>query len=429
MFTNLNDLGIAFIERTLLLSALILLLPITVLFIECIAALLPNKKLAQDRVKLGNLAPRPKVAVLIAAHNEEIVIGGTISTIIPQLSDRDQLIVIADNCSDRTATIAGSFNITVLERQNLQQKGKGYALDYGLQSIQHNPYDVVIVLDADCHIEPNYIKSLAQLAMTSGRPVQPVNLLYRVDESNLKSAISELAFIVKNLVRPKGLAQLNLPCMITMGTAYPWSIINQVSLASDNLVEDMQLGIDLAIAGNPALFCLDTKVTGVLPQKERAATTQRTRWEHGHLSTLQTQVPYLLKESWRQKRLDLLSIALDLSIPPLSFLVIIWFVVATIGLSLGIIEGTLNSAIYWTTVEGLLLFVAIFSAWAKFGRKIIPFKSLLRIPGYIFWKAPIYLAFLIRPQQKWIRTERDQINTQVPYNSEPSIKILKESIR
>ncbi len=416
------------IDPAILAIALVLLLPITVLFVECVAALLPIQKTIKSRIKSSNLASRPKIAVLVAAHNEEIVIGGTIMTILPQLSDRDKLIVIADNCSDRTATIARNLNATVIERRDLLHLGKGFALDYGLQSIQHDPCDVVIILDADCHIEPNYIKSIARLAMTSGRPVQPINLLYRVDKSNLKSAISEFAFIVKNLVRPQGLAQLNLPCMVTMGTAFPWSIINQVPLGSDNLVEDMQFGIDLAIAGNPPLFCSSAKVTGALPQKDRAATTQKTRWEHGHLSTLQTQVPRLIRESWRQKRLDLLSIALDLSVPPLSFLVMIWFVVATISLGAGIVTGRLNPAIYLTAIEGLFLFVAILLAWAKFGRQIIPFKSLLSIPSYIFWKVPIYFAFLIKPQQKWIRTERDLIDPKA-YRPESNIKILEESAR
>ena len=427
---NFNHLGIVLADRTILAIALVLLLPITVLFVECVAAQLPHRKQTKSRAKISNSTPRPKIAVLLAAHNEEIVIGGTIATILPQLSEQDKLLVIADNCSDRTATIAGNFNTEVVERRNLRELGKGYALDYGLQSIQQDPSDVVIILDADCRIEPNYIESIARLAMTSGRPVQPVNLLYRVDDSNLKSAISELAFIVKNLVRPQGLAQLNLPCMVTMGTAFPWSIINQVPLASDNLVEDMQFGIDLAIAGNPPLFCSSVKVTGALPQKDGAAATQRTRWEHGHLSTLQTQVPRLIKESGQQKRFDLLAIALDLSVPPLSFLVILWFMVAMMGLCVGMIKGQLCPVIYLAAVEGILLSMAILLAWAKFGRKIIPFKSLLRIPGYIFWKVPIYMAFLIKPQQEWIRTERD-LNVPARYSSgsQESIKALNQPAR
>lgn len=406
---NINFLGILLANSILVCFTLILLVPITVLLIECVAALLPNKKNLKNTAK-NNL--QPTVTVLLAAHNEEAVIGGTIDSILPQLSDRDRLIVIADNCSDLTASIARNFQATVLERKS-QQKGKGYALDYGLQSIQEDPSDVIVILDADCRIEENYIESLAHLAMVSGRPVQPINLLYRANQADLKSTISELAFIVKNLVRPKGLARLGFPCMVTMGTAFPWSVINKVSLASDNLVEDMQFGIDLAIAGEPPLFCADAKVTGVLPTKNRAATTQRTRWEHGHLSTLKSQVPRLIKEAWQQKRLDLIVIASDLSIPPLSFLVLLWGMVAMMGLAVTLVTGGLSLPVWVIMAEGLLLLVSIMLAWVKFGRKIIPFKSLASVPFYILWKIPIYLQFLIKPEKRWIRTERDVIATQL----------------
>ena len=412
---NLNTLETILIDDTLLLISLILFIPITVLFTECFVALLPNKKQIKSNTNKDN--PRPSDAILVAAHNEEEVISATLSTISPQLSNRDKLVVIADNCTDQTAEIARGFDATVLERTNTEHCGKGYALDYGLQSIQSNPYDVVIIIDADCHIEQNYVESLAMMAMVSQRPVQPINLLHRADKSNLKSAISELAFVVKNLVRPKGLARLNLPCMVTMGTAFPWSVINQVSLASNNLVEDMQFGIDLAIAGSPPLFCSSTKVQGVLPLKNKAAQTQRTRWEHGHLSTLRTQVPRLIKESWKQKRLDLLAIAIDLSIPPLSLLVILWFSAAVIAMIASFIEGRTNIALNWMLIEGIVLFMGVLLAWVKFGRAILPFKSLIKVPFYILWKFPIYFRFLIKPQKHWVRTERDPIDIQPQLNS------------
>ena len=71
-----------------------------------------------------------------------------------------------------------------------------------------------------------------------------------------KDSISALAFLVKNLVRPIGLKQLGFPSLLTgTGMAFPWSIIRSVSLASGNIVEDMQMSLDLAIAGLPTVFC------------------------------------------------------------------------------------------------------------------------------------------------------------------------------
>lgn len=74
--------------------------------------------------------------------------------------------------------------------------------------------------------------------------------------STPKDSISALAFLVKNLVRPRGLKQLGFPSLLTgTGMAFPWLIIRSVSLASRNIVEDMQMSLDLAIAGPPTVFC------------------------------------------------------------------------------------------------------------------------------------------------------------------------------
>ncbi len=242
------------------------------------------------------------------------------------------------------------------------------------------------------------------------RPVQAAYLMTQSANPDPKDAVSMLAFMVKNLVRPSGLNRLGLPCLLTgSGMAFPWAVIAEACLASSNIVEDMQLALDLAINGHAPLFCFDAKVTGLLPQQKHAAKSQRTRWEHGHLQTLITQVPRLLRASVRQKRFELLAIALDLCIPPLSLLVL------TLAAAMG---GALltKSTVSWIpsfllSMEGLLIFISIVGAWAKFGRSNIPILTLLTVPLYILWKIPLYLTFLVLPQTKWIRTERDIVNT------------------
>jgi cellulose synthase/poly-beta-1,6-N-acetylglucosamine synthase-like glycosyltransferase len=406
-----------------LLITLLLLFIIAILFVECVAAFLPSPG---NRRHNTIATPRPTVAIMVPAHNEELGISQTLSTLLPQLTAQDQLVVIADNCSDRTAQICHNFGVTVLERFNQQDIGKGYALDHGLQFLRANPPEVVIVFDADCHVHPGAVDKLAKLAKLSGRPVQPVNLLNPPGQSNPKSIISALAFMVKNLVRPSGLNRLGLPCLLTMGTAFPWSVISQAPLATNNIVEDMQLGIDLAIAGTSPIFCPEAKVTGVLPMKEQAASSQKIRWIHGHLQTMQTQVPRLIKAAITQRRFELLAIALELCVPPLSLLTIVWLINLTIGIFLGISCQEWAIAIF-ASLEGFLLCVAIIGAWAKFARNDIPLKALLKTPFYLLWKIPIYLAYLFKPQQSWVRTERD-LNVDLNENQIPNLAQANNSV-
>jgi len=394
------------VDIVLFLISLGLLVPITVLFVECSAALLLSKSASEPVPEL-----HPTVTVLVPAHNEALGISATLEILVPQLSNPEQVVVIADNCSDETAALARTFGVRVIERQDNEQRGKGYALDYGLQSLKLEPPDVVVVVDADCIVHQGTIEQIAQLAAAMKRPVQATYLMEQPPNPGPKDAVSALAFMVKNLVRPYGLKRLGLPSLLTgTGMAFPWSALQNTTLASGNIVEDMQLGLDLAIVGQPPIFCEEGKVTGRLPQQAQAATSQRTRWEHGHLQTLLTQVPKLLQLSISQRRFDLFALALDMCVPPLSLLVMIWLIVLVGALVAGAFGTSWLPAIF-LFLEGLLIVVSIIGAWAKFGREDLPARTLLSIPFYVLWKIPLYFSFLVRPQTKWIRTERDSIET------------------
>ncbi|MBF2009671.1 MAG: glycosyltransferase family 2 protein [Chlorogloeopsis fritschii C42_A2020_084] len=400
-----HQLAILFVEIVLFAIALGLFVPVSIFFIECSAALLPEFQIQSYYA----LVPRPRVDILVPAHNEAAGIDATLQSLLPQLVEQDRLIVIADNCNDDTASVAHKAGATVISRQDPERRGKGYALDYGLQFIAKNPPDVVVMVDADCIVYPGAIARISRLALATARPVQAVYLLTQPPNPQPKDIVSALAFMVKNLVRPRGLGKLDLPCLLMgSGMAFPWQIIHKVSVASSNIVEDIQLTMDLAIAGYSPKFCLDALVMGTLPQQQHAATSQRTRWEHGYLQTMLKQVPRLLKASYEQKRFDLLAIALDLCVPPLSLLVTIW-ATAIAGATLAGVLGSSWLPTILLVVEGLLICISIVAVWVKFGRTNFPLRTMLTIPLYILWKIPLYLAFLFQPQTEWIRTQRDSV--------------------
>ncbi len=390
----------AVLHLVLALIAAIVAVPLTVLFVECLSALVTRRR-KQPAVSM------PKTTILMPAHNEEQVIAQTLDALRPHLSELVNAVVIADNCSDQTAAIVRQYPVELIERTHATKKGKGFALDFGLSQLADNPPEVIVMLDADCSVESSGIAELAQLAHAHQRPVQGVYLLKSPPSPSTTDLVSAFAFRVKNLVRPKGLYNFGQPCLLTgSGMAFPWEMIRNAPLASGNIVEDMQLGFDLALAGHSPMLAPDVMIWGELPQQRAAATTQRTRWEHGHIQTLLSQCPRLLKGALTQGRLDLLTLALDLVVPPLALLVFIWLAALSVMLAAGAILKLWIPAIILMVAGGMLL-VAVGSAWLKFGRNDIPLSKLLAVPLYIAWKIPLYLKFLVQRQTAWVRTERD----------------------
>ncbi|MDX2099189.1 MAG: glycosyltransferase family 2 protein [Leptolyngbyaceae cyanobacterium bins.59] len=381
-------------------SSFVLLVPSLVLLVEALAA-----QFSQSPTQNSD-TQRPRLAVLIPAHNEELEIQQTLLGVLPELEAGDRLIVIADNCTDTTATVARSTGATVIERQDPARRGKGYALDYGLQFLQADPPEIVVFVDADCQVQPGTIAQLAQQARQFSTPVQSIYLMETPAHPSPKDRVSAFAFKVKNWVRPLGLWRLGLPCLLTgTGIAIPWAIVHQVHWATGNIVEDMALGLDFALAGYPPHLSPNSLVWGRLPRREEAARTQRTRWEQGHLQTLATYGPKLLTAALARRQPMLLAIALDLCVPPLSFLVMLVAGFACVATAVG----TLGISWVPATTMGLAggcLAGGILLAWNRFGRSDLPLKDLLAVPLYILWKIPLYFKLLVKPQRTWVRTER-----------------------
>jgi len=147
-------------------------------------------------------------------------------------------------------------------------------------------------------------------------------------------------------------------------------------------------------------------VNSPLPQTQKAASTQRTRWEHGHLSTLLSQVPRLLLLAARHRRWNLLCLACDLAIPPLSLLVATYCLMLLITSAVALATSQPAPALLLLATAPFF-FLAIAAGWFVHCRRVIPLGTLLVAPLYILRKLPIYGRFLWKRQLTWVRTERD----------------------
>ena len=381
-------------------AAILLLIPVVVIFVQVIFAYLPRQR---EEISTPT---KTKIAVLIPAHDEAEGIAATINSILPQLKPGDRLIVVADNCTDDTARIAIEAGAEAIERQDLSQRGKGYALDFGIRFIAQNAPHVVVIIDADCSIQDNTLDKLVEYSLRHARPVQSLYLMLTPQDAGLKIKIAEFAWVVKNWVRPLGFAKLGLPCQL-MGTgmAFPWEIISRENLANGNIVEDMKLGIDLCKSGKPPLFYADTVVTSYFPNTAGAQSGQRTRWEHGHLGMILTEAPRLFRLAISRGNKNLLGMALDLCVPPLALLVAMLSGLLMVT-GFAYLAGLSSVPLLIATSAAVLFSMAILLAWWGWGRHIISLLTFLLIPVYVVSKIPYYVGFLWKRQKNWVRTDR-----------------------
>jgi cellulose synthase/poly-beta-1,6-N-acetylglucosamine synthase-like glycosyltransferase len=388
------------LEVLLVAAALTVLIPAAVLFGEVVAAVTGR---GRTPAKPGD---RPRIAVLVPAHDEQSTIAKTLHSILPQLNPGDRLLVVADNCSDDTAQAAGTAGAEVIQRRDLQHRGKGYALDFGVKHLARDPPSIVMVIDADCQMSPGGIDRLARCCHSAMRPAQSLDLMHAPKNAGLGLRIAEFAWLVKNGIRPMGLSRLGLPCQL-MGTgmAFPWECMGLVPLASGHIVEDLKFGLDLAMLGRPPLFCPDACVTSTFPESNTAVRSQRTRWEHGHLSVIFKEAPGLLSRALSTWNLDLFALALDLTVPPLALLTLLAVFVWS-ACAIALYVGRLQVPFCLASTAVLLLGLSVAIAWVCHGRRIISLGSLIWAPVYALSKIPVYARFLLARQMDWVRSSR-----------------------
>jgi cellulose synthase/poly-beta-1,6-N-acetylglucosamine synthase-like glycosyltransferase len=392
---------IAILETILAAASLVLAVPVLVITAEVLASLAPR------RVSPIPQGPRPRVAVLVPAHDEQAVIGKTLDSIGLQLTGKDRLVVVADNCSDATAETAQRHGAEVSERHDPLRRGKGYALAHGLDFLERSgPPDIVIFVDADCELSPGCIDRLALSSFHSRRPAQAAYLMNPPRTSRKAALLVSFAWTVKDLVRPLGWHRLGLPCQLAgSGMAFPWPVIRSADLASSHLAEDLKLGLDLALAGHFTLFVPDAVVTSDVAPGGQPTQSQRARWEHGTLDILVRYLPRLLLRLGKAPSLPLLALALDLSVPPLALLALALGADLALSLLVFVVFGVVLPMIGSGLVCGLF-FLAIVLAWSRHGRSILPLRWLVFAPVYALLKVPLYGRFLLNRQRVWARGGR-----------------------
>ncbi len=393
---------IILIKIGLFIAIGLLALPVGILLTQVLAALTSSKNVAIKTDKI-----RPRLAILMPAHNESLIIAETIKNLLPALNSTDQLLIVADNCSDQTAEIARQYGSTVIERQHPTLRGKGYALDFGLQHLKKNPPEVVIIIDADCTVDAEAISKLTNACMQFKRPIQALYLMQSQPNPSLKERIAEFAWVIKNKVRPLGFKVLGLPCQL-MGTgmAFLWTDLTSVNLASGHIAEDMKLGVDFARLNKSPVFLPEALVTSIFPSDQAAIKTQRARWEHGHLGVILTEAPKLFLQAIKSKNLQMLGLAFDLIVPPLAVLVLLCSLVLVVSFVIHQIVA-IDLVLMCAGLLLAILISAILIAWIFFGRDIINFRQLCYAPIYALSKVPLYIRFFVNRQVEWVRSKRD----------------------
>lgn len=276
---------------------------LTVLYLHHVVYIFLGFFLHFKKDKRNNEVEKNKVAILIPARNEEVVIANLINSLKLQDYPKEfyDIYVIADNCTDNTKQVALDNGAFVIERFNKTYIGKGFALDYAIKYIKNQikkNYDAYLVFDADNVVSHDFLSNINN-EFTKGYDVVTSYRAPKNYGDNWIAAVSGLAYVRESILLQRPKSALNVNCSIS-GTGFLVSAdVLKNGWPYHLLTEDIELSCDMSIKKYKIGYASDAVTFDEQPNKIRVFFKQRLRWSKGFLQVFRRYGFKLFKKSFK----------------------------------------------------------------------------------------------------------------------------------
>jgi 1,2-diacylglycerol 3-beta-glucosyltransferase len=364
--------------------------------------------------RVGATSRERSFRLVIPAHNEELVLEPVLRRVTSLRYPRDKydVIVIADNCTDRTAEIARAAGARVFERIDPVVRGKGHALTHAFNALAQESFDAYVVIDADTMVDHELLAQMNRYLEAEHRVIQAHYDVLNPFE-NRRTALMYVAFSIFNYVRPLGRRVLGLSTGLKgNGMCFDKTVIARYPWDAFTLAEDIEYTTTLLQNGESITFAPEARVWAQMPTSRAQAKSQRIRWEAGRMQLARRDGPRLIWQGLARRDRHLFDWGIDLLIPPIVMLGLAVFAgTGLAGLLAAVVAdwaATILFGAWLVLLAALGLFVLIAMLAARLPRQA--YAALLSAPGYIVWKLWIYAIMIVRraPAQ-WVRTDRSHI--------------------
>jgi 1,2-diacylglycerol 3-beta-glucosyltransferase len=383
----------------LLLLAVVVALPALADFLMALRGLGRARQLPSPQV------PQPLV-YLVPAHDEEMLIGRAVRSLLGQDYPRELLTVavIADNCTDQTAELAREAGAMVLERQSETERGKGHAIAWALRTLPLQRWAAVVIVDADTILDPGYSAELMRFAPLEHKAVQSFDGM----SNEFENWLTRLAGLLTRsrygiAMQLKVRAGLNVP-LTGDGTVLGTALLREEPWRVETITEGWELYARYTLRGRKIHYAGGAKLYAQETRSLRQSRTQRERWTAGRFAVLRLYWRQILgsgKCSWLE-RLDLLA---ELSHPGPVMRGWLGLVGAAGTLTLQPWGWPVSAGLFATGVLQPVLYAAL--ALRDHPQPAATLGALARLPAYALWRGVVGVrAALVSGRGAWTRTAR-----------------------
>ncbi|MEG2338279.1 MAG: glycosyltransferase family 2 protein [Clostridium sp.] len=249
--------------------------------------------------------PDKTFALVVAAHNEEVVVEQIVESLKRLDYNRElyDIFVIADNCTDSTAELARNAGALVCERFDPDKRGKGYALEWMFDKIfrMDKRYDAVVVFDADNLASKNFLSAM-NLKLKEGYKVVQGYLDSKNPHDSWITEAYSIAFWSNNRLFQLARNNLGLSNQIGgTGFCIDTDTLKELGWGATCLTEDLEFTCKLVLNGHRVGWAHDAVIYDEKPITLKQSWNQRKRWMQGFADVASRFFFKLLKKAFKER--------------------------------------------------------------------------------------------------------------------------------
>lgn len=365
--------------------------------------------LRKERVVRTPTKARKRFAIIVPSHNEELLISKFCESMgaIDYPASKKEVFIIADNCADRTAEIASGYDVKVMERRDLTQIGKGFALQWAVERIDLDAYDAVLVIDTDTNADPKILIELDRAINAGADAIQCYIEVPNRDESWFTQLIY-VSRTINNLFYHFAKHKLGLSAyLMGSGMCFTTRLLKEMSWNAFSLSEDWEYFAKLVERGKRVHFASRAIVLQQESKSLNQATTQRLRWASGRFHVVKSLGIKLLAKGLLKRDVLMADASFALLFPNWSLqinLILLSLLASWMLPHGGLRNALMLFCLFMLGAQAIILAGGI----ARAGKAVQVMKAVMIAPVFLAWKLAIDILCMtgLYRGKKWIRTKR-----------------------
>lgn len=358
------------------------------------------------------LTPEKTFALVVAAHNEEAVIGPLVENLF-QLDYPKQLydvFVVADNCTDKTALIARGSGALVHQRFNNIKKGKGFALEWMFHRLfkMERQYDAVVIFDADNLAKENFLVEMNSKLCQGDKIVQCYLDSKNPFDTWVTNTFSIAFWLTNRLLQ---LARYNIGLSNVLGgtgMCISTDVLREFGWGATSLTEDLEFSMKALMHGIKTSWAHDTVVYDEKPLTFMQSWRQRKRWAQGQVDVAGRYFFPLLLKGIRERKLTYIDASVHLFQPALVMIATFFMIANLVSILQPHYTNIFSLVMPWTGWQILSAIQYVYPV-AALALDRLPWRAYLGLilyPIFIYsWIPIVFLGFIHRKDKQWSHTK------------------------